>query len=180
MQSKQEIRLYVKESFRNLSPEEKATLDADVRAKILARVQRESDTAGGPLTLLLYSSLPDEAGTAGLAQELSSLGHSVLLPSVEGDSIVLHEYCGEQSLSKGAFGISESSGPVSDNYTSIDLAFIPGRAFSPDGTRLGRGKGYYDRFLGLLRCPRIGVCLPFQILPSLPSDPHDIPVDEVL
>ena len=46
---------------------------------------------------------------------------------------------------------------------------------------LGRGKGYYDRLLP--RIPhsyKLGVCFPFQYLDTIPSEPHDIAVDEVL
>ncbi len=63
----------------------------------------------------------------------------------------------------------------------LDLAFIPGLAFTLDGHRLGYGGGYYDRFLP--RCARatlVACVFPEQIVPSLPVEEHDLPVDRVL
>jgi 5-formyltetrahydrofolate cyclo-ligase len=56
---------------------------------------------------------------------------------------------------------------------------VPGEAFSPAGDRLGKGGGYYDRFLAHTPAttPRIGVAFSIQILPAIPTDPHDHPVD---
>ena len=48
---------------------------------------------------------------------------------------------------------------------------------------MGRGKGYYDRFLAqpeLANAYKMGVCFPFQLLPEVPVDAHDICMDEVL
>ena len=97
-----------------------------------------------------------------------------------GDSLELHEYVSPNTTIIGAYGITESTGPIVTDYDSIDLAIIPGRAFTPDGCRLGRGKGYYDRLLPLLHCPKIGICFSFQILENIPNDTHDIKVDKVI
>ena len=42
--------------------------------------------------------------------------------------------------------------------------------------RLGRGKGFYDRLLPRLRCPAVGICYPFRVLPEIPTDPWDQPL----
>ncbi len=98
-----------------------------------------------------------------------------------GEELELHRYQGEQELTVGtSFGIQESIGPLFTDYAHIDLAIIPGMAFTLQGHRLGRGKGYYDRLLPHLQCPLIGLAFPFQILPSIPTEPHDICMDEVI
>ena len=60
---------------------------------------------------------------------------------------------------------------------------VPALAVDPNGTRLGRGAGWYDRALQLKK-PRakvIGICWPWEITDSpLPAESHDIPVDYVL
>lgn len=64
----------------------------------------------------------------------------------------------------------------------IDLILVPGIAFSPQGERLGRGGGYYDRLLAdaRLHAARFGVCFAIQILPRLPAELHDMRVDRVI
>ena len=68
------------------------------------------------------------------------------------------------------------------DFALVDLILVPGLAFTKDGTRLGRGGGYYDRLL--VSCPprtrRIGVCFAAQIVASLPTEPHDQRVERVI
>jgi 5-formyltetrahydrofolate cyclo-ligase len=65
----------------------------------------------------------------------------------------------------------------------LDVVLVPGMAFDSEGNRLGRGKGYYDRFLKLLTNPRpklIGVCFDFQKVDMVPTEPTDVKVDVVV
>jgi 5-formyltetrahydrofolate cyclo-ligase len=59
----------------------------------------------------------------------------------------LREYGGPDDLRKGCYGIMEPTGNTFTNLETIDVAVIPGMSFDSNGNRLGRGKGYYDRFL---------------------------------
>lgn len=132
-------------------------------------------------TILLYHSLPDEIDTHELIPTLLSLGKTVLLPTVVGDELELHQYIDEMSLSvSSTFGIHESIGPLFTDYSKIDLAIVPGIAFTPNGIRLGRGKGYYDRLLPKLKCPLIGFAFPFQIVDWIPCEVHDVCVTQVI
>lgn len=144
---------------------------------MLERIKRK----GHCHTILLYHSLPDEVKTHALIRTLHAEGKKVLLPTVVDDRLELHLYTGEQAFSTGAsYGILESSGELFTDYGSIDLAIIPGMAFTKEGDRLGRGKGYYDRLLPQLSCPLIGIAFPFQMLPSIPCEPHDIRMEDVI
>lgn len=133
-------------------------------------------------TVLLYASLPDEVPTQQLLDRLTTQGKSVLLPRVVSDTeMELRRYTGRADLEKGAFGIMEPVGKPFTDYDSIDVAVIPGMAFDREGHRLGRGKGYYDRLLS--RIPylyKIGVCFPWQLIDSVPTDEHDITMDCVI
>ena len=62
------------------------------------------------------------------------------------------------------------------------MAVIPGMAFDSNGNRLGRGKGYYDRFLSMLpaRIYKIGVCFDFQKFEHIPTATNDIQMDCVI
>ena len=75
----------------------------------------------------------------------------------------------------------EPTGEVFTDYDAIDVAIIPGMAFDEAGHRLGRGKGYYDRFLA--RVPnlyKIGLCFSWQVVPHIPCDEHDIRMDRII
>jgi 5-formyltetrahydrofolate cyclo-ligase len=62
------------------------------------------------------------------------------------------------------------------------VVLVPGVAFDPDGGRLGRGGGFYDRFLQHVSasCVTVGVCVAGQVVESVPREPHDVRVGSVL
>ena len=68
------------------------------------------------------------------------------------------------------------------SFKELDLVIVPGIAFDRHGRRLGRGKGYYDRFLRKIakRTLTIGLAFDFQILPSIPATATDINVDHLI
>ena len=67
-------------------------------------------------------------------------------------------------------------------FGPIDLVLVPGIAFTRDGARMGRGFGFFDRFLAHRAGPaiKIGVAFRFQIVESLPLEPHDVKLDLVV
>lgn len=139
--------------------------------------------------ILAYYSLPDEVNTHQLIDDLLADGKTVLLPTVIGEGLMeWHVYSSKSELKNGAFGIGESAGELYSGfskYTSPSekqmIALVPGIAFDVVGRRLGRGKGYYDRFLAAHpHIYKIGVCFDFQRVMEVPVDEQDVPVDEVI
>ena len=79
----------------------------------------------------------------------------------------------------GAHGVSEPVGGTA--APPPDLVIVPGLAFDRAGVRLGRGKGYYDRWLEANPAVRtLGVCFKFQVLERIPAEPHDVCVNAIL
>ncbi|MEI9894979.1 MAG: 5-formyltetrahydrofolate cyclo-ligase [Chthoniobacter sp.] len=64
----------------------------------------------------------------------------------------------------------------------IGAILVPGLAFTRQGERLGRGGGFYDRYLALLpgTTRKIGVCFALQLVEALPTEPHDQPMDAIV
>jgi len=145
------------------------------------RIQREPFWQNAQ-TVLLYSPLKDELDITPLIKDATLNGKTVLLPIVNGEDLTIGIYKDDTSLTKGAFGISEPSTEnfPKEKYSKIDVAIIPGMAFDRHGNRLGRGKGYYDRFLKKLTGTYIiGVCFPFQMFEEIPSEEFDVKMKKV-
>lgn len=175
--TKQETRHLMRMLKKQHTREELSALSQKATESLLKRIHQEENCQ----TVLLYHSLPDEVDTHLLIQTLAAEGKKVLLPTIVGTELELHKYIDEQTFrTSESFGIQESQGPLFTNYSQIDLAIIPGMAFTKKGERLGRGKGFYDRLLPKLHCPLIGLSFPFQIIDSIPCEPHDIRMNEVI
>jgi 5-formyltetrahydrofolate cyclo-ligase len=109
---------------------------------------------------------------------------TVLLPRVEGDHLIFHAVENPAQLKPGGFGVLEpdpTQCPVADPV-SAEIIFVPGLAFTADGRRLGRGRGFYDRLLSTLpeSVLRVGLCFDSQLVAAIPDEPHDESVDLVL
>lgn len=132
--------------------------------------------------VMMYCSLPDEVDTRQALRQLVDAGKQVVLPVVVDDChMVLRRYHSDADLCEGAYHILEPMGPMFDAVNNIDVVVVPGMAFDVAGHRLGRGKGYYDRFLA--RCPNawlIGICFGFQLLPQVPIEATDVVMNEVI
>ena len=177
METKQDIRRRIRETIGNTPAQMLDSLSDDVCLKILDRVKSEGRDR---MTILMYWSLPDEVRTPQLIDSLHKMGHRILLPVVNGNTLLLRKYQNVSDMTVGQFDIQEPVGEEFTDYDKIDLAFIPGRAFTKEGDRLGRGKGYYDRLLQNLHCTKTGICFPFQIVEKIPVEWNDIRLDEVI
>ncbi len=187
MNDKQQLRQLMndKQQLRQLMRQRKAAClptDKEAAALRVAAMLQEHAAFRSVRTILLYHALPDEVPTQALLEALLAQGKTLLLPCVTGSTeMELRRYTTHDDLKPGVFGILEPTGEVFTDDASIDTALIPGMAFDRKGHRLGRGKGYYDRFLSCVpHIYKIGICYPFQLVEEVPADDHDIMVDEVI
>jgi len=104
----------------------------------------------------------------------------IALPRVLGEDLQFHWVASRAELQPGRFGILEpaADAPIAGN--DFDLILVPGLAFDLRGGRLGRGKGFYDRFLSTACGLRAGVCFEDQIEGEVPVEPHDLRMDFVI
>jgi len=108
---------------------------------------------------------------------LTALPFPVLYPRVHGDAMMFHR-CAFEGLEPGAFGVLEP--PPQAAVAQPDVVLVPGQAFTDTGARLGRGAGYYDRFLARSDALRIGVTDEAGLCSHLTTNTHDIPMDYVV
>ena len=145
--------------------------------KILAKLEQHPDFIKAE-KIMLYSALPDEVQTQDFLEKWHLTKH-IILPTVVGDDIIPVEYGKDTDFAVGDFNILE---PQNEPYQGdFDLIVVPGVAFDDKGNRIGRGRGYYDRFLCQhLDVKRIGICFDFQLVDEVPTEPLDIRMDEVI
>lgn len=145
--------------------------------KIFAKLEQHPDFVKAE-RVMLYSALPDEVQTQAFLEKWH-LKKQIILPTVVGDDIIPVAYEKDTDFAVGDFNILE---PQNEPYKGgFDLIVVPGVAFDRNGNRLGRGRGYYDRFLSQhLNVKRIGICFDFQLVDEIPTEPFDIRMDEVI
>lgn len=176
MKSKQEIRDEIKRKFALTTAAEREQWSRQICCRLL-----ENERISSATHIMAYYPLPDEADIAPLLHELKAMGKTILLPKVISPTeMSLHKFTTESELQKGSLSTQHPNGAPFTDYDKIDLVLVPGRAFTPDGNRLGRGKAYYDTFFPkIARAYKLGVCFPFQIINHIPCESHDIKVDYV-
>jgi len=131
--------------------------------------------------VLCFAGYGSEVSTIELIEELLSLGKKVFLPRVCGEEMDFYRIGSLDDLEEGYKGIPEPKKSCTDVFGKEDyedvnntVMLMPGAVFSPDGSRIGYGKGYYDRYLDKYDIMnRIALCFSIQIREHIPSDTHD-------
>ncbi|MCQ2316998.1 MAG: 5-formyltetrahydrofolate cyclo-ligase [Bacteroidales bacterium] len=144
---------------------------------ILSKLENDDDFKKARI-VMIYSALPDEVQTQAFLEKWR-YRKKIILPTVVGDDIIPVELAEDTTFAVGDFNILE---PQNEPYTGgYDLIVVPGVAFDRNGNRIGRGRGYYDRFLCKhLNVRRIGICFDFQLVDEVPTEPNDIKMDKVI
>ena len=165
---KKELRRKMKELRADLLPEyrEEAALC------LLAQLQKMPEFEGSEI-LFCYASYGTELSTSAIVAAHGKVAYPKVFPDGE-----MRFYLGA-TLKPGFRGIPEPQGGEEVWPKSTDLMLLPGLAFDLQGQRLGYGGGYYDRYLAACQerpfCYGIG--FEEQLVPSLPHESHDQPLD---
>lgn len=169
------IREHIRAIKKSFTPEQ-AIIDSDKIFNQVENLQQFKEAR----VVLAYWSLPNEVNTQKFILKWANKKRFAL-PIVVGETLELRAFNGLSSLvTSNLFGIQE---PITEELispTDIDFAIIPGIAFDKKGNRLGRGKGFYDRFLKQTKAYKVAVGYGFQILDEIPVSSLDVPVDIVI
>ena len=185
-----------KQILRNETAKLRQSLSGDDladRSQIICKRLVQTDLFQTAHCVALYYGTEFEVQTSAL-MEAWRAEKLIVLPVISGENMHFYPFTGTDNMRKGAFGIPEpviscepalpepvSCEPVPPQPVSckpvppevIDLFVVPGIAFDYEGNRLGRGKGYYDRYLSDVNKPIIGLCFDFQLIEHIPDEIHD-------
>ena len=170
--------------------EEKARIRAELNAIRIRPEERELDSSlicdriqlleawKKAKIILLFAPLPDEPDVL----RLYDCSKIICFPRYKADrgyeAAIINNL---KDLVPGKFGIREPSGKCAKvEAADIDLTLVPGVAFGRNRSRLGRGRGFYDRWLMQLAGRRIGVGFDHQLVSGIPTEPHDVQLDLVV
>lgn len=170
-----------KEELRRKMRQEQA-FHAESECKIesarICAIIREQPVWKVSRSVLFFWPLAMEPDLRPLCHEAMASGKIVAFPkylSASADYGAIQVSNLESGLVAGQFGIFEPASVAPEFWLNVlDLIFVPGVAFSFDGARLGRGKGYYDRLMGKVAGTRCGVAFDWQITNEIPTEAHDI------
>ncbi len=174
--NKRELRSYIKQQFLLTTAEQRSAWSEEMCMAI-----RHDAKIKDAKCIMAFYPLADEVDIAPLLDEFCHGGKIVLLPVVVNDTdMTLRRYIGQSDMEAGTLNTKHPNGIDINDYANIDAILVPGQAFDHAGHRLGRGKGYYDRFLQQLHSVYTrAVCFPYQIVDEVPFEPHDIVIDHV-
>ena len=164
---------------RAFSLQERSVLDAEIRARAMQLPVFQSAR-----TVMMYASTAEEIDLFPLMENLLEEGWRILLPEITGKGMMeARALSSMDALVKGPFGIlaPDPAHTTQIPPDEIDLIIVPGAAFSADGSRLGLGGGYYDRYLPRAEgAYRLVLAYDIQVVSEIPMGAQDARVDCIL
>lgn len=140
-------------------------------------------------TIMVYLATPEEVDLSTVIQKAADAGKRICVPRMDWAAKLMSPLIVDWKALKTEVrehGISEPVGGITAKLEKVDLVLVPGLAFDEGGRRLGRGAGFYDRFLEAFRAKRgagavaLGVCFEAQLVGEIPSEAHDQRLDGVV
>lgn len=178
---KKSLRQDMRSKLRVQSPEERKRKSRLIQERLF-----RLDAFRNARTVCFFVGLDEEVDTVPMIEKTLEMGKRVLVPRVhlEKKELKFFELRDLHSeLSLGTLGILEPNAwAKAADPADAECVIVPGLAFDEKHRRLGRGAGFYDRFLARLgtKAAKIGLAFSFQVLPEIPLEDHDHPLDEVL
>lgn len=161
-----------------LSPNERSAAEEAIQNTFIALPEYLAANS-----LALYSPVRGEVATDRVLANAISSGKKVYLPAVKAEGIVFRRFEANSRLDSGAFGILEPSADAAIiEVADIDLIVVPGVVFASSGSRIGYGKGYYDKALHQLQAKGrlMAFCFECQLVDAIAGESHDVEMDRII
>ncbi|CAG5121646.1 unnamed protein product [Candidula unifasciata] len=186
-QAKSVLRQQIKQTLKSLSQHDKDMQSAIIHHKVLA-----SDVYKSSQRISIFLPINDEVNTLPILKSMLESGKQCFIPHCQGQDMImvpLESWEAFEKLPSNSWGIKQptefDASQDAINSGGLDLVFMPGLAFTQRGARLGRGKGYYDKYLR--KCADAGR-MPYtealifrqQVIDDIPTQDHDILIDSLI
>ena len=168
-----------KQELRRWAKEVRSELDMETLSGILVQKIRQTEEYQKAKNIMIFYPLKDEVNLLSLTEDKTK---NFYLPKIDGDNLLCCRFDKDTELCESCFHTKE---PVEKNIFTPDLVVVPALAVDKNNYRLGYGKGFYDRFLGVNKngnyFPKTITCIPKQLITEtvFPNE-YDIPVDLII
>ncbi len=175
--TKKELRQNLRETTSAISPAE-----MHLRSIQACQLLTETPEYRQAEILMVFLSLPTEMDTTSLVLSAWRNRMRVLAPQVSWEQrrmLPIEIQSLSDNLSKSPLGVREPAKGAPIPVSHIDMVIVPALGYDESGNRIGRGRGFYDRFLSHLDWHGIACGLAFeeQVVDHVPTSDHDRPVD---
>lgn len=175
MTEKEKLRKAIKARIAALTREECLSASKIIADKLfMLKEYREAKV------LFVYNSFGCEVITDAIIMDALNSDKKVCVPSVEGERMQAVVIDKKTSYRANVWGIMEPLSEVILDPYEIELSLIPLVGFDKNLNRLGRGKGYYDKFLAGLPTRKIALAYSVQEAPTVETDVYDVKVDKII
>ncbi len=174
MYTKSEIRRMILKQRNSFSKKE--ICDKKILNKLISECENYNK-------IFVYISYSSEVDTLEFISYMLEMGKEIFVPVCNISTTTMHisRIKSLNELHKNAYGILEPD--IIDNCNDeVEVVVFPGVAFDISGSRIGYGKGYYDKYISKLKYSpyKIGICYDFQLLNEIPSEIHDIKLNKII
>lgn len=178
--AKKELRKEILKKRNEINTEDKKTWDNIIFEKLInSPLYKKAEN------IFVFVSYSSEVDTHRFIEYALTDNKCISVPRVisKEAGMRIYKISSMDELESGHYGILEPKADCKEFYgDDLDLIIMPGAVFSPDGSRIGYGGGFYDRFLDGLekQVPTLAIAYDFQVLPSIPTEEFDMKVQNII
>lgn len=170
---KKSFREDILSDFATISPNDRASMSESIASSLLALPELEA--APGPT--MGFLSMPDELDLDPFLQRALDVGIELYSPKtlIRRRELVPTRLLSLADVVIGAYDIREPTSTSTLPPEKLGFVVVPAVAFDRSGARLGRGGGFYDRFIERLQPDAVtcGVIFSRHLVDEVPTEPHD-------
>ncbi|PIK14084.1 MAG: 5-formyltetrahydrofolate cyclo-ligase [Halobacteriovorax sp. JY17] len=170
MLNKEKLRKDLREKLLKLD-NEKRNEKSQLCFKNLIELLKAKGLLSNEIVLGLFAPLNDEIN---IVESIAERVGTLAFPSVnEQAEMIFRESNFEDLVENTSFKVKILEPSLKSKVVTPDVLLVPGLAFGRKGERLGRGRGYYDKYLQNYKGITIGLSLDEQLVPEIPMEEHD-------